>query len=536
MLTAPSESKADAHWRRAEVLTAGLITLWIVVLHVVYLFHAGPLWRDEADSVDFAGMPTMAEIWRNLHNDISPPLFVAVARVWALAGLNSDFDYRLLGFFIGIVTLGVFWWCARKLGDKSPLLALSLYAANQLAIRVGDDLRPYGLGIALMLLATVMMWRFVHAPGRGTFLWAALTATLSVQCLYQNSMFILAIACGAWMVTLPRREWKTALQTGTIGLIAALSLLPYWFIVTEGQISVGFRRQQVHFDEIWNLLDAAMEVSGKWMMPVWLGLITVGLVMAVIGRKGPRRRELEYCGAVLVAGTAFYLLFLRVLGLPPHLWYFLILMAPAALMLDAILGAPSFRWAQAGRMVLSLILIAASVPVCYAGACLRQSNIDLIAAKLKADSQPGDLILVSPWYYGVSLHRHFDASQWITLPPLDDVRIHRYDLVKKAMMTENPIGPLLDKIRAALRSGHKLWVVGTIREPPNRDAPPVLPPYDGIMEQSEGRYFSNWEFQIGYLVETHAVEGGRVEVPVPGNLAVNSVENIPLRVIRGWRD
>ena len=56
------------------------------------------------------------------------------------------------------------------------------------------------------------------------------------------------------------------------------------------------------------------------------------------------------------------------------------------------------------------------------------------------------------------------------------------------------------------------------------------------MEQSEGRYFSNWEFQIGYLVETHAVEGGRVEVPVPGNLAVNSVENIPLRVIRGWRD
>jgi hypothetical protein len=124
----------------------------------------------------------------------------------------------------------------------------------------------------------------------------------------------------------------------------------------------------------------------------------------------------------------------------------------------------------------------------------------------------------------------------MTVPPIEEIRIHRYDLLKKAMMTENPIGPLLDKVRTTLSSGHRLWVVGSIRVLPDGHPPPILPPYAGNTAHAEDVYCSNWEFQIADLVKTHAIGGGRVEVPVPEGQAVNPFENIPLRVIHGWRN
>jgi uncharacterized membrane protein len=58
-MSADAADNSGARWRRAGLLTAVLITLWIAVLHVLFLFHAGPLWRDEAGSVGFAAMSTV---------------------------------------------------------------------------------------------------------------------------------------------------------------------------------------------------------------------------------------------------------------------------------------------------------------------------------------------------------------------------------------------------------------------------------------------------------------------------------------------
>jgi hypothetical protein len=525
-----------AQWQRAGFLTAVLITLWIVVLHILNLFHAGPFWRDEIDSVDFAGMATVGEIWHNLRYDASPPLFIAVARVWTLAGLTSDFSYRVLGFLIGMGMLLLLWWCSRKMGGKMPLFVLALYAANPIAIRVGDALRPYGLGIALTLLTLTLIWNFVQSPGRRALFWAALAAILSVQCLYQNALFVAAFCCGAWVVTLGRREWKTAWQTGIIGLAAALSLLPYWVVIREGQMSIGFRRQGTHLDGIWHLFRLALQASGGWATPAWLALVAAGLAVAAFYGTRHGRWDMIYCGTVLVAGTIFYLLFLRVLGLPPHAWYFLILMAPAALMADSILGGLDMRWAQMARAVLCVVLVAFCVPACYAGVRVRQSNMDLVAAKLKAAAQPEDLILVYPWFYGISLQRYFDASRWTTLPPMEELRIHRFDLVNKAMMTVNPIGPVLDKVQATLRSGHRLWLVGPFESPPGDNPPTVYAPYNGDNGKTDYMYESNWMSQITYCIAKHATGADLVSIPVPGGLAVNPFENAPVQVIHGWQE
>ena len=527
-LEKPVADNSNSKWQRAGFLAGVFITVWIIALHVLNLFHAGPLWRDEAGTVDFASMPTVGEIWCKLRYDNFPLLFVALTRVWTLTGLNSDFSYRVLGFLVGTGTLGLLWWCARKLGAKTPLLVLALYAVNPMAIRVGDSMRPYGLGIALTLLTLTLIWNFVQTPGIKSLFWATLAAVLSVQCLYQNAFFIIAFSCGAWVVTLGRRQWKTALQTGIIGTVAALSLLPYWGIIKQGPMSLGIRSHELQFDTIWNTLREVLETSGGWLVTLlWLTLCATGLFVAVLYGIRQRRWGTLYCGTTLLLGVALYIGLLYKLALAPLPWYFLILMAPSALMVDAIIGGLDMWRLQIGRAVLSLIVIAACIPPCYAAVCLRQSNIDLVAAKLKEAAQPGDFIVVSPWFLGVSLHRYLDASRWTTLPPMDDVRIHRYDLEKKAMMTENPIGPVLDKLQAALRSGHRFWMAGDFVEPPGGGPPPVYPPYDGTMEYAEMLYSSSWVYQVTYFVEKHATEAHLVKIPVPGGLKIGSYENVP---------
>ena len=69
----------------------------------------------------------------------------------------------------------------------------------------------------------------------------------------------------------------------------------------------------------------------------------------------------------------------------------------------------------------------------------RQTNIDLIAAQLREQAGPNDLILVYPWYCGITFNRYYHgAAPWTTLPALSDPRIHRYDLLKEKLAARRP--------------------------------------------------------------------------------------------------
>ena len=76
----PVESPAGTMpWARVELLAAMALSLWVLLLHGLFLFHAGPLWRDEVGTIDFASLPTLSDIWHHLQYDNFPPLFVGLA-------------------------------------------------------------------------------------------------------------------------------------------------------------------------------------------------------------------------------------------------------------------------------------------------------------------------------------------------------------------------------------------------------------------------------------------------------------------------
>jgi hypothetical protein len=180
-----------------------------------------------------------------------------------------------------------------------------------------------------------------------------------------------------------------------------------------------------------------------------------------------------------------------------------------------------------------ILLAGVSWPKAFELVHYRQTNMDLIADELRNDASTNDLILVYPWYCGISFERYFDGkTPWTTIPDLDDHRFHRYDLLKIKMQVENPIQPVLDKIAATLQSGNRVWIIGFM--PFNTTPPKKMKPAPnestGWLEQP---YSHAWGESAGYFIRTH---GARAKIiPIQSPNPINDFENLPLTTVAGWR-
>jgi len=166
---------------------------------------------------------------------------------------------------------------------------------------------------------------------------------------------------------------------------------------------------------------------------------------------------------------------------------------------------------------------------------LRMTNADLVARRLASAAAADDLVLVSPWYYGVSFNRYYRGpASWMTLPDLPDHDVHRYDLVKARLAAPHPIDDVLAAVQRALGGGHRVWLVGQLRLPPPGQSPPVLPPAPASPAGwHDLPYVESWALQLGATLRAHAGTLARVQVPSPD--PVSPLENMTLAVAAGWR-
>ena len=321
-------------------------TLAAIGLHLVFLTHAGPLWRDEANGVSLATLFTAREMWRMLAYDSFPALFPAVVRCWSAWGLGgSDFALRCLGFGIGISILGVVWLNARVLRSRLPLVSLGLLAGNFTLVRDGDWLRGYGLGCALILLSLALVWSLMKAPGARRFVAAMLAAVLSVQCLYQNSFLLFTICLAGCFVCFRCNQTKAGLMVLGVGAAAALSLLPY-----AGQLAFSQRwrivqQTGVSASAAGSSLTAALGEPMAWQAAPWIVLSLLAAVRGVVELGGAERRkrvgpeELPlFGGSIIALGVPVFLVCVLMAKLATQPWYWLPPMVITAVCIDASLG------------------------------------------------------------------------------------------------------------------------------------------------------------------------------------------------------
>ncbi len=396
---------------------------------------------------------------------------------WSAVGLaKNDVSLRLLGILIGLAIPAIFWLTSWIVKRPPPLLGLTLFGLNSTVIFWGDSLRAYGLGSLLIATAIAAVWFFLQKP---SWLRAGILAgagILNVQTLYQNTVLFAAICFGAWAVCWRWKNRRAACKIFMSGLIAAASLLPYWTAMSRLLESTSERRTMFLPEMSWDNLHTLTGFPLPSYAYVWglLVLIVLGLGCKALlaGNSNPKNRaynepitkeDLQLFAAITslatMVGFAGFLWFSK---MPTQTWYFLPLIAVAAICFDlsvSLTMLPRFLKIVVFGIIVATALIA--IPFAHRDLSYRFTNVDLIAKYLLREASPQDFIVVTPWYMGISFEHYFHgATPWNTQPPLQDHSLHRYDLIELEMQNPQVLQPVLNQIAATLKSGHRIWIVG----------------------------------------------------------------------------
>ena len=520
-----------------------LVTLASVYLHMVQARVAGGLWRDEVVSVQVANLPTLAGTWRYLEFDSYPILFHLLLRGWCALFGAGDVSLRVLGAAVGCSVLGALWAAGRTLGVRAPIFALVLLALNPMVIRFGDSMRAYGLGCALALVSLAAVWNVARSerPGWRRVLWAMAAAVLSVQCLYHNAALLLAACLGGAVVAMWNRRPAVAAVTVAVGVPAAASLLPYLPIIARTRHWSILMKFPVTVSWLWSRLTAvtgAPDPVGVWL---WSALFVGALGVAGAARWRDRAAGADrrvFAAVALVAGTALYGGFLFAVGYITQPWYYLALLAFAGVCLDAVYGqrddAPGWR---ALRLAVALSFALIVFEQSHARLRVRSTNIDLLAARLNGEATGRDLIVVNRWECGIGMNRYYHGpARMMTVPPLDDHLVHRYDVVMAMMAQPDPLRPLFDAMTETLQRGGRVWLVGP-RNLPEPGQPFQVPPpawTDAAGRWHPGPSYADWALQTNEFLVRHVTLGALVGIP--SREIVSEYENVPLGWFSGWQE
>lgn len=213
---------------RWELALAGAM---VAIGVLVRLWPRGPLWLDEALSVNIARVP-FDELSGALKQDGHPPLYYAILHLWTGVLGTSTFAVRALSVTLSIGAFPLVWLVARRAGGvRVGVWAVAVWAVLPYGVRYGTETRMYVLVMVLVLAGWWFLDRLWTDPR-----WpdALALAAISSALLWTHywAMWLLASAGLATLVRWwlnrdqPRAIRELVLTAGALG-VAGLTFLPW---------------------------------------------------------------------------------------------------------------------------------------------------------------------------------------------------------------------------------------------------------------------------------------------------------------------
>jgi hypothetical protein len=528
--------------KHAEWIVAVLVSATVLFVFFVRATHAGALWRDECDSVALATLPTFADVLHNLKFTSFPILFPTTIRIFTSLFGTSDASLRCFGFLVGLALLAVAWFNARTNQRDVPLILPALAGLNITFLTDGTWIRGYGFGSVLLIFAFGLTTVFVARPTIIRLLAMFLCDIACMQCLYFDAALVPALLLAAFAICVFRRQFKWALALCLVAAICAISYIPKFLTYFEIRDWAIVLQSSTAPIELWREFKLACGEPVSVALFMWLAILSFSILGTawVFPKKwkgdAVAESNLLVFGAltILIAGP-IYFIFLWTLHNLPETRYYLALLCLFAAAADLIIGMLSrFVWVRCGRLVV-VIGLAASLPIfAWPKIIERNTTIDFLARGLERYARAEDLIVVNPWFLAPSFSWYYHGQvQWMTVPELSEKRIHRYDLMKARMEMADGIADLRSAISQTLQAGNRVWLVGGAQPSEGKGPLSLSSAPDPQFGWSGQAYTYAWSNQLGAFLQKHVVDGEIVVGPVQG---VNSHENIPLLIARGWRD
>jgi hypothetical protein len=540
----------------AEVVAALAGTVFAGILLVLTASFAGPLWRDEINSINMAQMPSLHEMWLNMTFESFPPLWLLLLRVCGWVGLaGSDASIRVLGLYVGLFFLISLWLSARWLGSRAPIMSVALLGGLPAFIFIVGANRAYGLASGLLVLSFGLIWRVVEAPSRARIFWAGLASFLFAHCVYYDVIFLCAMLGGGAVVVIRRRQWKTLVALVVIGFISSVSLAIYAPVVLRGS-TYGSTIPLPNFSAaiLWERFGDAVTARSSadlgqngpevWL---WIGLVLAGTAAALAiqrtragqtsslgpaaGAGSPARADRAvFCAVSMLIGVVGLFAFLYRIHYLTQAWYYVELLCLCTIALDGLWGAnwPALRpwgWLRIGFLVLMMCWCARPA---WKEAHTRRTTMDLIATTLDKGASEQDLIVVQTCWEAISFDRYYHGrTPWMSVPPIDSHKVHRSDLVYAMMNQPDAMVSVLTGVTNTLRSGHSVWLVGNMI-----GLPPDPPPTNQAVKWA-GTYYIYWNEQLSSVLLQRARQEQVVEMPV--DMPICCLENLPLVRFSGYK-
>jgi hypothetical protein len=532
---------------QGEFAIAIVMSLLLIVLHVRVLVHAGPLWRDEVSSFYVATAPNLQAFRDSLVLDPFPILFVTVLRVWIALGFgSSDFGLRLLAFLIGTSLIGAIWLCCRMIDKErwAPLWPLALFGLTPVTLIEGDSLRAYGLGLIGIVMSFGLVWRLAFRPWRlGTAVAAAICALLAVQSLYLNSLILFAICLAGIIASFRRKQFVPLAGIFFVGLIAALSLLPYAGIMRDAHEQLALQREFQTVSNGMSSLISAGALRGTAAKLVCILLFSIGL--SVVSLPSLRRPlfdrikgtsdSLVFAMIVVMAGAITTFGFLWSSGVhSPR--YRLPFTAAATLSMQVVyVTLRKNIGLTVANLVGSGLTAAAFIPSSYHLSELRRTNCDLAAAVVANSAAQDDLVIVTRFTHAPTFQRYYrGTAPWTSVPAVADHLQHRAYLARSVKLNPDTIRDILLSIESELKAGHKVFLVG--RFPLSEIGRPVSitsTPESGSSWRL-GIYLNMWRSQIVNLLGQHAVQV--LKIALNESPPIDPQEKEDVFLFSGWKD
>ncbi len=193
-----------------------------------------PLWWDEGYSIYFATEPVARMAWLTAH-DIHPPLYYALLHGWfSLVGDTGPISARLWSILSAAAGLPLIAWTAHVAFPARrwlPVWAVLLLAISPFHLYYSQEVRMYGLALALSLAATGAFLRLLSDAEAGRinqrlFVVYVATAALSLLTLYYTGFLLLAHQLIAlWRF---RRDWTRLRWFLPAAVVILLLQAPWW--------------------------------------------------------------------------------------------------------------------------------------------------------------------------------------------------------------------------------------------------------------------------------------------------------------------
>lgn len=391
----------DEWLRRVAPAAVGIV---LAAGGLFYTWTRSDLWLDEALAVNIARLP-LGDLRGALERDGAPPLYYVLLHVWTAAFGDGDLGARSLSSVVGLGALVPTWFAARRLaGRRAGWIAVVVMAANPYVMRYSTEARMYILETLLVACGMVAVARALERPALPRLAVVGLVTALLVYTQYWA--FYLVVVAG--LALLVKRQWP---------LVAAIAIGAFTFVPWLPT----FLSQRAHTGTPWGdpvlpglpIGETFLGFSGGEEQEGWLLLLLLVplVVLGVFGRAVDGRRiELDLRGApaarwtALVGGATLVvgvsLSYLAGQAFEPRYSaivfpFFVLLVARGVMTLAdarvqavALVAVVGLGWIGGARNVTE-----------------QRTQAGQVAAVLRAEARPGDLVVYCPDQLGPAVHR-----------------------------------------------------------------------------------------------------------------------------------